>query len=200
MISPQKFAQRLQALQADGWRTITAATLAAHIATGESLPPKTMVITIDDGRVDGYTYAFPILQRLGFVATYYVITSRIGRTHYLSVAQLQEMDHAGMEIGNHSLHHQGIHGRTDAYYLDEVNVAQAQLTSWLGSAPVTFAYPFGLHPNGLVQAVKSAGLRLAFTTTAGHFEDFGTRFLTPRMRLGASLSPSQVVWKMDHLR
>jgi len=38
-------------------------------------PDKTFVITIDDGWDDGYTYALPILQSHGFVATYFVIAA-----------------------------------------------------------------------------------------------------------------------------
>jgi peptidoglycan/xylan/chitin deacetylase (PgdA/CDA1 family) len=199
VVSPQTFESRLKALQLDGWTTVTAAVLADHVVSGVPLPKKTMVITIDDGRDDGYTYALPILQKLHFVATYYVITGRIGKARYLTVAQLRSMATMGMEIGNHTLHHSGVSGRSDTYYLDEVRTAQQQLTAWLGTPPATFAYPFGLHPTGLIKAVSDVGLRLAFTTISGHSESPSTLLLTPRIRLGASLSPRQVVWKLNHL-
>jgi len=39
------------------------------------------VITIDDGHQDGYTYAFPILQRYRLLATYFIVTgARAGAT------------------------------------------------------------------------------------------------------------------------
>ena len=199
VVSPQTFESRLKALQLDGWTTVTAAVLADHVVSGVPLPKKTMVITIDDGRDDGYTYALPILQKLHFVATYYVITGRIGKARYLTVDQLRSMATMGMEIGNHTLHHSGVSGRSDTYYLDEVRTAQQQLTAWLGTPPTTFAYPFGLHPTGLIKAVSDVGLRLAFTTISGHSESPSTLLLTPRIRLGASLSPRQVVWKLNHL-
>ena len=199
VVSPQTFESRLKALQLDGWTTVTAAVLADHVVSGVPLPKKTMVITIDDGRDDGYTYALPILQKLHFVATYYVITGRIGKARYLTVTQLRSMATMGMEIGNHTLHHSGVSGRSDTYYLDEVRAAQQQLTAWLGTPPATFAYPFGLHPTGLIKAVSDVGLRLAFTTISGHSESPSTLLLTPRIRLGASLSPRQVVWKLNHL-
>jgi peptidoglycan/xylan/chitin deacetylase (PgdA/CDA1 family) len=199
VISPKTFESRLKALELDGWTTVTAAVLADHVVSGVPLPRKTMVITIDDGRDDGFTYALPILQKLHFVATYYVITGRIGKARYLTVAQLQAMATMGMEIGNHTLHHSGVSGRSDAYYLEEVRAAQQQLTAWLGTPPATFAYPFGLHPKGLIKAVSDMGLRLAFTTISGTSASPSTLLVTPRIRLGASLSPRQVVWKLNHL-
>ena len=201
VLSPQIFESHMRALQKDGWRTVTAATLADHIQRGVRLPKKTMVITIDDGRDDGYTYALPILQRLGFVATFYVITGRIGRARYLTVPQLQTMALAGMEIANHTLSHTGNNKNgTYAYYLDQVRVAQEQLTEWLGAPPVTFAYPFGLHPKNLIRAVSNTGLRLAFTTKSGHVHTARNALTAPRMGIRASLTPRQVVLLLNSLR
>jgi len=200
VLSPQTFESHMRALQQDGWKTVTAANLAGHLQSGVPLPAKTMVITIDDGRDDGYTYALPILQRLGFVATYYVIAGRIGQARYLTVPQVQEMASAGMEIANHTLNHTGAKDGTDAYYLDQVRAAQELLTAWLGAAPVTFAYPLGRHPKNLIRAVSSVGLRLAFTTVGGHSYSTVNALTAPRMRIGSSLTPRQAVWLLNHLR
>jgi peptidoglycan/xylan/chitin deacetylase (PgdA/CDA1 family) len=186
VVSPELFEAQLTALQQAGWTTVTAATLAEHLASREPLPKKSMVITMDDGRADGYTNAFPILQKLGFVATYYVITGRIERDKYLSVAQLQEMAAAGMEIANHTVHHIDVSKKTAAYITNEVQEAQDQLTAWLGAAPITFAYPFGDHPKLLEQAVANAHLQLAFTTVVGKVHSRKTALLSPRIRVQPS--------------
>ncbi|MEI7466550.1 MAG: polysaccharide deacetylase family protein, partial [Burkholderiales bacterium] len=183
----------LTALQRTGWTTVTAATLAEHLASGEPLPKKTMVITIDDGRVDGYTNAFPILQKLGFVATYYVITGRVDRDRYLSVSQLQEMAAAGMEIANHTVHHINVSKKTAAYITNEVQEAQDQLTAWLGATPITFAYPFGEHPKILERAVANAHLQLAFTTVVGKVHSRKTALLSPRIRIQPSTTEKKLL-------
>jgi len=197
VISPARFEAQMSALKRDGWTTVTAATLASHIESGDPLPSKSMVITIDDGRDDGYTYAFPILQGLGFVATYYVITGRVGLAHYLSVPQLQEMAAAGMEIANHSVHHLGISGRSTAYINNEVQGAQDQLTALLGAPPVTFAYPFGEHPPKFELAVKNAGLKLAFTTVNGRAHSRSTALAAPRIRVSPGITPRAIVKLLD---
>lgn len=193
VIPPAQFRSQLTALKRAGWTTVTAATLAEHLGTGETIPKKTMVITIDDGRVDGYTNAFPILQQLGFVATYYVITGRVGRRKYLTVTQLQEMAASGMEIANHTLTHIDVSKKSAAYITNEVLQAQDQLTTWLGAAPVTFAYPFGAHPKSLEQAVAKANLRLAFTTVLGKVHTPKTALLSPRLRVQPSTTEKKLV-------
>lgn len=193
VISPQQFEAQLTALQQTGWTTVTAATLAEHLASGDPLPKKTMVITIDDGRVDGYTNAFPILQRLGFVATYYVITGRVDRNRYLSVSQLQEMAASGMEIANHTVSHTDVSKRSAAFITNQVQVAQDQLTAWLGAPPTTFAYPFGQHPKLLERAVANAGLKLAFTTVYGKVHTLKTALLSPRIRIQPSTTKRQLL-------
>jgi biofilm PGA synthesis lipoprotein PgaB len=65
------------------------------------------VITFDDGDRSVYDYAFPILKRYGFKATFFVITDRVGKRwdglEFLSWAQLREMKESGVfEIASHT--------------------------------------------------------------------------------------------------
>ena len=83
VVPPVTFAAQLDALEKAGWHTITMATLANDLQAHIKPPAKTFVITIDDGWADGYTYALPILQSHGFVATYFVIAGRIDKPDFL---------------------------------------------------------------------------------------------------------------------
>ena len=55
------------ALWRAGWRTIDTTTLAADLAAGKRPPPRSFVISFDDGYVDGFTEAYPILAHLDLV-------------------------------------------------------------------------------------------------------------------------------------
>ena len=41
---------------------------------------KEVVLTFDDGFSNNYTFAFPILKKLGFIATFFLTSGFIGRT------------------------------------------------------------------------------------------------------------------------
>src|SRR2546429_437383 len=68
-------------------------------------PAGTFVVTIDDGYRDGLTNALPIIRGLGLVATFYVVTGRLGEPSELRPGDLQTLADAGMEIGDHTVRH-----------------------------------------------------------------------------------------------
>ena len=191
VIAPTTFDAQLRALKANGWHTITAATLAAKMAAGQPVGYKTFVITFDDGRADGYTHAFPVLRKYGFVATFYVITGRVGGRTAITWAQMKTMQAAGMEIGNHTVSHVQNLARIQA----DAQVAGAQMAilTDTGVAAQTLAYPFGFVCPNLVASVKAAGIKIAFTTAFGAKETWATRLLLPRVRIHPTTTASKIV-------
>jgi len=199
-VNPTKFAAQMAALDNAGWETITAAQLAAAVAAGDTIPKKTFVITFDDGTVDGYENALPILQEHGFVATFYVITHKVGREKYFSVEQVQALALAGMEIGNHTSLHVfdplATRSETNALVRD----AQDAIELWTGVRPTTFAYPYGYQSTNLVASVRSAGIQMAFTTQWGARETRDSALSLPRVRLGPWVTPERLVKILGYWR
>src|SRR6185503_4715695 len=59
---------------------ISAAQYAAHPGgSAKDLPSRPILITFDDGQLDSYRYADPILRRYGFRATMFVITDPVDK-------------------------------------------------------------------------------------------------------------------------
>ena len=56
-----------------------------------------------------------------------------------------------------------------------------------------FAYPFGAYNDAVVAAVKAAGFTLAYTTGSGSTESTSAPLLMPRIHVGRSATPSEVV-------
>jgi peptidoglycan/xylan/chitin deacetylase (PgdA/CDA1 family) len=50
------------------------------LRNGDSVPPNAVVLTVDDGHRDFYTYVFPVLREYGFPATMYLPTAFLDRT------------------------------------------------------------------------------------------------------------------------
>jgi peptidoglycan/xylan/chitin deacetylase (PgdA/CDA1 family) len=197
VVPPDLFAAQLEALVAVGWRSITAAQLAADLAVGLVPPPRTFVITFDDGRRDAYTEAFPILQRLGLVATFYVITGRINDTNSLTASQLRRLASTGMEIGSHTVDHVRLSSANPLVAHFELTGSAARIAAVTGQRPTTFAYPFGgLNPldQGLVQ---EAGYAMAFTEADGCTMSWPTRLASPRVRVSPGTTPADLLHEVE---
>jgi peptidoglycan/xylan/chitin deacetylase (PgdA/CDA1 family) len=192
-VVPELFEAQLKALRDGGWRTVTANALADALRRERPLPRRTMVIAIDDGHDDGFDFGLPILRRHGFAATYYVISGRVGQPTYLTWDQVRALRDAGMEIGNHTVDHVPLTTLAAPDVLRQIARAQTDFTERLGRAPTTFAYPFGKFDSVTISAVRTAGLRLAFTTMRGQTATWATRFTLPRVHVGGTMTPAQLL-------
>jgi len=182
-VDPKLFDAQMAALKAWHWHTITSAALAKAVKAGTTLPARTIVITFDDGRPDAYTYAFPILKKYGFVATFFIIPSRIGTSTHLSSTQIKALAAAGNEIANHTWSHPDLTGLSYDGVRTEVRRASDSIQSLVGVRPTTLAYPSGRYNSTVMSAVNAEGIYLAFTTAAGAREDQATRLYEPRIRI-----------------
>ncbi len=197
VVDPVVFAKELGLLHAQGWHTITLAGLEVDLAGAVRPPPRTFVITIDDGHLDGLTNALPILQRFGFVATYFVVMGRLEDPGFLSAPDLRILAGAGMEIADHTMNHVDVgrlHGDALTYQIAGADEAIQRVT---GRAPATFAYPSGESSLEAAGAVEAAGMGLAVTTQEGVAETWLARFFVPRLRVSPSLTPDMLVRILD---
>lgn len=193
VVSPELFAEQMKALHDAGWHTITAAELGRALEVDVQPPIKTFVVTIDDGYVDGYTEAFPVLQENGFVATYYLPTGRIGWTRILTARQIREMADAGMEMADHSVSHIDLTSLSIENARAEIIGPIDYLDALIGIRPTTFAYPFGMYNDDLMKELDAAGFSLGFTTTNSCRESFATRFETPRLGVGPTITAARLL-------
>ena len=188
VVTPATFSAQMKALHAAGWHTITAAQLGAAIKAHTRIASRTFVITFDDGRDDGYVYAYPILRKYGFTATYYVITGRIGRSRYLSWAQLATMAKHGMEIGNHTVSHTAVSSVHGTALANAINRAAATIVTHLAALGVTvrvttFAYPYGSVSTEAHNLLRARGYTLALTEVHGLVNTLKDPLYAPRIRV-----------------
>jgi peptidoglycan/xylan/chitin deacetylase (PgdA/CDA1 family) len=194
VLDPRVFDAQLAALEAHGWRTITSRQLAQAVTANDEVPARTFVITLDDGRDDGYTHAFPILQKHGFVATVFVITGHVNERRYLTWTELCDMQAAGMEIGNHTVRHLDETRFTRPQTNRQVIGAQDAIRRNLDVPAVSFAYPSGRTPANLVASVMASGLEVAYTTVRGADETTATAYSWPRVRVHSTTTAAGILW------
>lgn len=75
--SPENFRAQMAWLKKNDWKTLSTASFAEALASGQ-IAPKSVLITFDDGYLDNWVYAHPVLQEFGQQATIFLITGWIG--------------------------------------------------------------------------------------------------------------------------
>ena len=97
-VSRRTFAEQMAALRHMGFRTISIAQY-SRFRRGEvtGLPPRPLLLTFDDGRLDSYRGADRVLARNGFRATMFVITGEVERENptHLTWRELHSMRGSG---------------------------------------------------------------------------------------------------------
>jgi peptidoglycan/xylan/chitin deacetylase (PgdA/CDA1 family) len=178
-VSPDTFREQMQALHDWGYSTITPSDLVNVLINGGELPSRPVVITFDDGNLDVYQNAFPIMQEMGFVGAFYIVANRLESNGYVNVGQLQEMAAAGWEIGSHGMSHIDL---TIDYSVERLEVLQSRLTleDAIGVPVKTFAYPFGLADSFVYEKVSEYGYRAGMGLGSSYQHTLGTLFYLSR--------------------
>lgn len=76
-VSPYNFEKHCQGMAENGWRGISLQEAENFLLKGEKLPPKSVLISFDDGYLDNFIYAWPILKKYGHHGVIFVVTNRI---------------------------------------------------------------------------------------------------------------------------
>lgn len=97
VVTPDAFARQMAMLQATGYRSLTAAQFLAYQRGTFTPPPRSVLLTFDDGTAGLWRYADSVLQRYGFTAVSFVITGRVGtnKPYYLTWDLIQQMHASG---------------------------------------------------------------------------------------------------------
>src|SRR5437016_4037268 len=75
-ITPEEFDAQLACLRNQGRRSLSLAEFQEHMS-GRPAPEGSVLITFDDGYLDNWVYAFPLLRRHGMKAVFFIVTDRI---------------------------------------------------------------------------------------------------------------------------
>jgi peptidoglycan/xylan/chitin deacetylase (PgdA/CDA1 family) len=78
-IDPVVFEGHLAALKRSGFAAVSLGEFFDYVNARRRLPPRAVVLTFDDGYLDNWVFAFPILRKHGFRGTVFVSTDFIDR-------------------------------------------------------------------------------------------------------------------------
>jgi peptidoglycan/xylan/chitin deacetylase (PgdA/CDA1 family) len=167
IITPKTLKYELQYIKDQGYTTLTMNELYNYLLHNSPIPKKSIVITFDDGYMDNYYNAFPILKDLNMKATIFCITSNLDGSYYLSKEAINEMLNYGIDIESHTVNHLKLNQLTYSEQLRELQESKKNLESITGKEVYAVAYPFGAFNDDSIKAAKAAGYKLGFTTNRG---------------------------------
>lgn len=103
-ITPARFAQDMSSLHGAGWTTIGTDAFLDWLYGRRTLPPRTVLLTFDDGNAGTWIYADPILRRYGFRGVAFIVTGFIAQgNYYLTWPELQALRTSGRwDIESHA--------------------------------------------------------------------------------------------------
>ena len=187
-LEPAEFEAQLAWLRTHHIRTLTMDDLADALRRGEH-PSHAVVLTFDDGYVDGATVVTPLLQKYGDRASFYVSAGFVGDGRHAGWAQLRAMRAAGMEIGCHGTRHLDLAGVSERTAEHEVATCVTALTRWL-ARPTTYAYPAGRWNAATLELMRRWDMKAALTEEPGVVTSLDRPYTLPRRRIarGAGLA------------
>ena len=170
-IDPEDFDWQMKYLVDHGYHTISPDELYAFLEGKGTLPDRPVLITFDDGYVDNYTNAYPILKKYNLKATIFIVTGFVSeRKGYLTWDQLREMEQHGITAQSHTVTHAPLPELSDERIREELIVSKQQAEAELGHPIEFIAYPTGVHDLHIVGIAKEVGYKGGFTVKYGNVD------------------------------
>lgn len=167
-VPPQIFGEQLKTLVDNGYTSISLDELADAFEGKATLPPKPVVLTFDDGYLDFYHIAWPIVQSFRMKATVFIPTGLVGGGAYMTWSMIEEISRSSLiTIAGHSVSHTSLLSRSNDQLAWELVESKRVLESHIGKPVTWFAYPYGFFDDRVVAELKRAGYRGAVTTLFG---------------------------------
>ena len=180
-ITPAAFEAQMQELKNKGIAVIPMQDFLAWRRGEKAIPPKSAIITFDDGWKSQYDVAWPILKKFNYPVTLFIYTEGIKPGHFsggesMSWEQLAEMRDAGVDIQGHTATHSDLRKPYDKVakkklspeeyeqWLDkEIAGSKQTIEQKLGVKVNCFAVPYGFHNDHIRDVAMKAGYEALFT-------------------------------------
>lgn len=182
-VSAADFEAMMSYLKQAGYQPVSQTQLFKSLFQGTDLPPQPVLLTFDDGYLDNYEVAAPILEKYGFTATMNVVTDKVGTPEYISWEQVTALEERGMDIGSHTCSHPDLTTLSAADLRHELFDSAAAIQSHLGHPVYWLCYPAGEYDDDVTRYARDAGYLLALTTEPGEQQSSDAPYAIMRYRV-----------------
>ncbi len=190
-VDSEVFDRQMSYLASSGYITISSDELVNALLNHQQLSPKSVVITLDDGYDDAYSYAFPISKKYNIVMNLMIPSGLLDNNGYMTWQQLKEMaSNSLIKVYNHTWSHAALGLATRDKIESEVTTANTQLQSNLGININIFTYPYGSFSPMAILILKDHGFKAAFSTLPGTLQCESFIMTLHRIHIGNALLSS----------
>lgn len=166
-----QFDGQMAYLTTHGYTVITSQELVDAVRNHTTVPPKSIVVTMDDGYSDQYTYAFPIIKKYGIKVSLMIPSGLIGNPGFMTWDQVREMNGSGfVSLVDHTWSHYPIQNGTYDKIKYEIETGKSVLEQNTGQRIDLFAYPYGSFNKTAVSILQQDGFLGAFSTIGGSYQ------------------------------
>jgi peptidoglycan/xylan/chitin deacetylase (PgdA/CDA1 family) len=178
-IQTEKFRKQMEAIRDLGTPVISMKDFDDWKTGDGTIPPKSFLITIDDGWKSVYTDAYPILKELEFPFTIFLYKNYVdGGGRALTTDMIEEMKASGLcSIGSHSVSHpfpskfkraaRKGEKASEEFITEELAVSKGFLERKFEEPITAYAYPGGYVTETMFPIAEEVGYELLFTVNPG---------------------------------
>ena len=176
--SPVVFEAHMRYLSENNYKVISLQDLSSEHDTNHS--NKQVVITFDDGFLDFYTNAYPILKNFGFTATVFLPTAFIQNNRMsfknnpcMTWDEVRQLMTKGISFGSHTVSHPQLAELNENEIKNEIKSSRQSIEEATGTKIDSFSYPFAFPQENrdfiarYKEILIEQGYRTAVTTIIG---------------------------------
>lgn len=194
-VSLASFKAHMAWLHAEGYKSVSEADLRSIVLQKKKVPGKHVLITFDDGYYSLFKYAEPIMSEYGFTATLFLSTEYIGKPYglsdfyfvgddrQLSWDEIKALSAKGWSIQSHGNNHVKMTGIDIPTLAKEVTVSKQLIEQNLGKPVDSFAFPYGLYNKNVLDQLKAAGYKMAYSVHSGKLSTSSNKMRLPRIEI-----------------
>jgi peptidoglycan/xylan/chitin deacetylase (PgdA/CDA1 family) len=211
-VLPNAFRQQMRCLKEGGYNVITLSDLCQLLDNRKPFPPRTVVLTFDDGYANNLYIVYPIMRDFGFLPTVFVVSDYVGANRPfewlrwdtgsqlareqcdmiwrpLDRGELAALAKEGAVIGSHGKTHSRQSTQNIRDFQSELRESRQALGEILGKPVDHFSYPFGLTKESrkasreFAECVQTAGYVSACTGLTGAVKPYSNRFVLNRISI-----------------
>jgi peptidoglycan/xylan/chitin deacetylase (PgdA/CDA1 family) len=173
VIPPTNFAAQLSYLRVRGFRAVGLDEVVDERVDGTRPKGREIALTFDDGYLDTYAEAFPLLQRHCFSATVFLVVNRVGKRRdwglgppvdLMGWEHINEMARFGFSFQSHTCGHPDLTELGAIALRNELFESKARLEEKVQCEVRYLAYPYGRYNERVLDCAREAGYAAAYGT------------------------------------